>query len=117
MLYYREFAAKQPSLTHLDSLDFVLHHVWDLAIAEYISVENYPGGKIAVDGVVFLEHLGDVGKEIVLKLLGVGCVHVGQAHVLGEGLIHGGNDGSNGLPRFSHVGVGVIADHHDVLYR
>ena len=84
----------------------MLHHVRDLAIADSIPVENDPGGKIAVDVVVLLEHLGDVGKEIVLKLLGGGLVHVGQALILGKGLIHGGNDGSHSPPLLSHVGVG-----------
>ena len=117
MLYYKEDAERQPRLSHLDSLDLVLHHVRDLAVADSIPVEDDPGGKTAVDVVVLPEHLGDVGKEIVLQLLGGGRVHVGQAHVLGEGLIHGGNDGPNTPPLLSRVVVGVVADDHGVLNR
>ena len=117
MFYYKEDAERQPRLSHLDSLDLVLHHVRNLAVADSIPVEDDPGGKTAVDVVVLPEHLGDVGKEIVLQLLGGGRVHVGQAHVLGEGLIHGGNDGPNTPPLLSRVVVGVVADHHGVLNR
>ena len=65
---------------------------------------------MAVEVVVLPEDLGQVGQEIVLQLLvGVG-VHVGQGHVLGQRLVHGGHDGANTPSLLGRVVVGVVGD-------
>ena len=93
----------------------MLDHVWDLAVPNSVPVEDDPGGQLAVDLIVFPEHLGQIGEQVVLELLGRSRVHVGQGHPLGHRLIHRGHDGSHTPTFLGRVVVGVVADHHGVL--
>merc|ERR1719158_1167312 len=109
----------QPSLGHAgeNGGDLVIDHVLDLTITNAISVDDNSARKMTIKFIVLPKSFGNGWTHVVVELLGGVGVKVGDADVLGHGVVHAGHHGPHRPPLLDGVMIRVLADDHGVSQR